>query len=445
MANAKKCDRCGEFYILASEKIPDSNETFTYSNVIQDSVLEISYYPDKPKEKYDLCKKCTNMLINFLKEKRRIQFMKNKGIKKTFGILIAITLAAGMMTGCGEKKIEKMEQKTSVHEQKKTVKNLKEDDLKNIITGLKDHYILQNAKNIDYLHGLNYDNKIIKKVTSESKDVKLDQVGTYIINYKITVNMTAYEKYQASQKEDKTNKIEQDSKELQTINVKKKIDVVDEKKAQELADNGTVVWKDNNDTVAKSDGTEVTEEIKEPDSVEDSKDKKNEGSKSSSDKKQDNRKKDDTQQTKKTDGTTNNTQSTSKPSQSNSGNSGNTSSQPASKPSQSNTGNAGNTASQPAKPVHTHTWVTQPATGHYITKTIKEAYDEPIYVTGYIFPDGYTCLTPDEAVDHSVDSGLGYRTGQVQNGTKHHNAETQQVWVQDSAAYQYCSGCGARK
>ena len=110
-----------------------------------------------------------------------------------------------------------------------------------------------------------------------------------------------------------------------------------------------------------------------------------------------------------------------------------------------NTGNAGNTASQPAKPVHTHTWVTQPATGHYITKTIKEAYDEPIYVTGYIFPDGYTCLTPDEAVDHSVDSGLGYRTGQVQNGTKHHNAETQQVWVHDSAAYQYCSGCGARK
>ena len=371
--------------------------------------------------------------------------MKNKGIKKTFGILMAITLAAGMMTGCGEKKIEKTEQKTSVHEQKKTVKNLKEDDLKNIITGLKDHYILQNAKNIDYLHGLNYDNKIIKKVTSESKDVKLDQVGTYIINYKITVNMTAYEKYQASQKEDKINKIEQDSKKLQTINVKKKIDVVDEKKAQELADNGTVVWKDNNDTVAKSDGTEVTEEIKEPDSVEDSKDKKNEGSKSSSDKKQDNRKKDDTQQTKKTDGTTNNTQSTSKPSQSNSGNSGNTSSQPVSKPSQSNTGNAGNTASQPAKPVHTHTWVTQPATGHYITKTIKEAYDEPIYVTGYIFPDGYTCLTPDEAVDHSVDSGLGYRTGQVQNGTKHHNAETQQVWVQDSAAYQYCSGCGARK
>ena len=268
--------------------------------------------------------------------------MKNKGIKKTFGILMAIILAAGMMTGCGEKKIEKTEQKTSVHEQKKTVKNLKEDDLKNIITGLKDHYILQNAKNIDYLHGLNYDNKIIKKVTSESKNVKLDQVGTYIINYKITVNMTAYEKYQASQKEDKINKIEQDSKELQTINVKKKIDVVDEKKAQELADNGTVVWKDNNDTVAKSDGTEVTEEIKEPDSVEDSKDKKNEGSKSSSDKKQDNRKKDDTQQTKKTDGTTNNTQSTSKPSQSNSGNSGNTSSQPASKPSQSNTGNAGN-------------------------------------------------------------------------------------------------------
>ena len=354
--------------------------------------------------------------------------MKNKGIKKTFGILIAITLAAGMMTGCGEKKIEKMEQKTSVHEQKKTVKNLKEDDLKNIITGLKDHYILQNAKNIDYLHGLNYDNKIIKKVTSESKDVKLDQVGTYIINYKITVNMTAYEKYQASQKEDKTNKIEQDSKKLQTINVKKKIDVVDEKKAQELADNGTVVWKDNNDTVAKSDGTEVTEEIKEPDSVEDSKDKKNEGNKSSSDKKLDNRKKDDTRQTTKTDGATNNTQSTSKPSQSNSGN---TSSQPASKPSQSNTGNAGNTASQPAKPVHTHTWITQPATGHYITKTIKEAYDEPIYeshqvckVCGKDFGKGENATV--EAINHSVETGHSYHSTSVKVGTKHHDAITHQ-------------------
>ena len=37
--------------------------------------------------------------------------MKNKGIKKTFGILMAITLAAGMMTGCGEKKIEKRNRK----------------------------------------------------------------------------------------------------------------------------------------------------------------------------------------------------------------------------------------------------------------------------------------------------------------------------------------------
>ncbi len=48
---------------------------------------------------------------------------------------------------------------------------------------------------------------------------------------------------------------------------------------------GQSYGKITNDTVAKSDGTEVTEEIKEPDSVEDSKDKKNEGSKSSSDKK----------------------------------------------------------------------------------------------------------------------------------------------------------------
>lgn len=37
--------------------------------------------------------------------------MKNKGIKKTFGILIAITLVAGMMTGCGEKRLKKWNRK----------------------------------------------------------------------------------------------------------------------------------------------------------------------------------------------------------------------------------------------------------------------------------------------------------------------------------------------
>lgn len=51
------------------------------------------------------------------------------------------------------------------------------------------------------------------------------------------------------------------------------------------------------------------------------------------------------------------------------------------------------------------------------------------------------CTTPDEAVDHSVDTGLGYRTGTVQIGSIHHNAVTKQVYVKDADGYEYCDGC----
>ena len=75
------------------------------------------------------------------------------------------------------------------------------------------------------------------------------------------------------------------------------------------------------------------------------------------------------------------------------------------------------------------------------TVVITPEYEEPVWGTGYVFPDGYTCTTPDEAVDHSVDTGLGYRTGTVQIGSIHHNAVTKQVYVKDADGYEYCDGC----
>ena len=99
-------------------------------------------------------------------------------------------------------------------------------------------------------------------------------------------------------------------------------------------------------------------------------------------------------------------------------------------------------SSVPAQ-VHNHKWVTKAATGHYVTQTVTAAYDEPIYETLCVFPDGHTCKTADEAGDYSVDTGLGYSVKSVQTGTKHHDAVTKQVWVQDTAAYRYCTECGA--
>lgn len=97
------------------------------------------------------------------------------------------------------------------------------------------------------------------------------------------------------------------------------------------------------------------------------------------------------------------------------------------------------TPSQPEQ--HVHHWVSVAEKGHYDTVVITPAYEEPVWGTGYVFSDGYTCTTPDEAVDHSVDTGLGYRTGTVQIGSIHHNAVTKQVYVKDSDGYEYCDGC----
>ena len=96
----------------------------------------------------------------------------------------------------------------------------------------------------------------------------------------------------------------------------------------------------------------------------------------------------------------------------------------------------------PSKPEqHVHHWVSVAEKGHYDTVVITPEYEEPVWGTGYVFPDGYTCTTPDEAVDYSVDTGLGYRTGTVQIGSIHHNAVTKQVYVKDADGYEYCDGC----
>lgn len=123
---------------------------------------------------------------------------------------------------------------------------------------------------------------------------------------------------------------------------------------------------------------------------------------------------------------------------------------------------ASNTTSQ-GKSEHTHTWVKYVANtiqhkeeGHYETKVVKAAYDEPQYdwhdvcnKCGADLGDG---LDGGEAIANHGDICDGsYSCIQVQVGTIHHDAETTQVWVVDKPAYteyvygEKCSGCGATK
>ena len=134
---------------------------------------------------------------------------------------------------------------------------------------------------------------------------------------------------------------------------------------------------------------------------------------------------------------------------------------PASAAGGKGTDSSAGTANKPA--AHTHTWVKYVVNtiqhkeeGHYETKVVKEAYDEPQYdwhdvcnKCGADLGDG---LDGGEAIANHGDICDGsYSNVRVQVGTIHHDVETTQVWVVDKPAYteyvygEKCSGCGATK
>lgn len=120
---------------------------------------------------------------------------------------------------------------------------------------------------------------------------------------------------------------------------------------------------------------------------------------------------------------------------------------------------ASNTTSQ-GESECTHKWVKYVSNtiqhkeeGHYETKVVKAAYDEPQYDWHNVCNKcGYDMGTNIEnVVNHGDICDGSYSCIQVQVGTIHHDAETTQVWVVDKPAYteyvygEKCSGCGATK
>lgn len=134
---------------------------------------------------------------------------------------------------------------------------------------------------------------------------------------------------------------------------------------------------------------------------------------------------------------------------------------PASAAGSKGTDSSSGTANKPA--AHTHTWVryvantiNHPEQGHYETKVVKAAYDEPKYEYHNVCNKcGKDLGTDDDEVDkvaeHEFECDGSYSCFPVQVGTIHHDAVTEQVYVVDQAAYtenvygERCSGCGATK
>lgn len=107
---------------------------------------------------------------------------------------------------------------------------------------------------------------------------------------------------------------------------------------------------------------------------------------------------------------------------------------------------ASNTTSQ-GKSECTHKWVKYVANtiqhkeeGHYETKVVKAAYDEPQYEYHNVCNKcGKDLGTDDDEVDkvaeHEFECDGSYSCIPVQVGSIHHDAVTEQVYVVDQAAY----------
>ena len=120
---------------------------------------------------------------------------------------------------------------------------------------------------------------------------------------------------------------------------------------------------------------------------------------------------------------------------------------------------ASNTTSQ-GESECTHKWVKYVSNtiqhkeeGHYETKVVKAAYDEPQHDWHNVCNKCGKDLGTDDwnVINHGDICDGSYSCIQVQVGTIHHDAETTQVWVVDKPAYteyvygEKCSVCGATK
>lgn len=451
--------------------------------------------------------------------------------KKNLVITIGCTLLVICMVGGGIIYATQPAEQTVVAENvQKDEDNFTKTDISDVVAGIEDHYILQDAKNIDYSHGVTYDKDIVKDVKVKSGKVDLSKPGDYKVTYTVKADKKALEEYlaekaeavntagentasdtvgdaaqtettntdtstaktdnKASEKKEEANKdsssvsekeeqkktsndqkvesdkkqdaVKEDQKSDNTQEAAKKeenqksdtkidtqkpeekkdtsssdkkddtvdikvdttITVVDKNKADELANKGEVVWKDNNETVPKTDGTAVEEKVETPSSTE--------------------------EKPAETTGTAD----TKQPEKENS--------KQDTKPATS--ANQGAQESKPSKQTHTHNYnipitktVHHDPTGHNepVYKTVTDYQDQPVYEYRTICNKcGADCT--NDPVLHSAECGGGYSNKKIQTGTQRvvvgtHQEQTGTRWVPDSAAWDetvttgYKCSCGATK
>ena len=178
--------------------------------------------------------------------------------------------------------------------------------------------------------------------------------------------------------------------------------------------------KTNN--TAKQETSTETSTSKKNDKKDDKKDNKQSDKKDS--------KKDDKKEDKKEDTSTTSSETTVTPT---TGTTGTETQNNNNSSSVTNTPTTNTTPSTPA-PQPIYQTIHHDEVGHWETQVIQEEWDQPIYERKIIGNQTGRIYNSLDEFSMQDDDG-GYHVGDVQVGTTHHDAVTQQVWVVDQAAW----------
>ena len=177
----------------------------------------------------------------------------------------------------------------------------------------------------------------------------------------------------------------------------------------------------SNNDMAKHETSSETSSSKESSKKND--DKKNQTSKKDDKKKDDTGKKEDKKEDTSTTSETPATGTTGTETQNNNNNS-----------SVINTPTTNTTPSQP-EPQPIYQTIHHEEVGHWETQVVQEAWDEPVYERKIIGNNTGTIYNSVSEWGDNANGDEGYHVGDVQVGTTHHDAVTQQVWVVDQYAW----------
>lgn len=169
-----------------------------------------------------------------------------------------------------------------------------------------------------------------------------------------------------------------------------------------------------------------------PSSTETSTSNKNDKKDDKKDNKQDEKKdskKDDKKEDKKEDTSTTSSETTVTPTTGTS-----TETQNNNNSSSVNTSSTNTTPAAP-EPQPIYQTIHHDAVGHWETQVIQEEWDQPIYERKIIGNQTGTIYSSVDEFAFNTNGDGSYHVGDVQVGTTHHDAVTQQVWVVDQEAW----------